>query len=105
MLEGGERLRLSLETREAFGIGREELGQHFQRDVTMQPGIARAVHLAHAARAERRDHFVGTESKAGRNRHVRAILSRHAPSRRTSPRRLATFTASVRLVTPSFSKR
>ena len=43
--------------------------EHFHRDRTIQPRIARAIDLAHAARAERRDDFVGTESRAAREWH------------------------------------
>ena len=39
--------------------------KHLDRDRAVQPGIGRLVYLAHAARAERREDFVGPESGAG----------------------------------------
>ena len=66
MVQRGEQLRLALETREAVRIGREEVGQDLQRDVAIEPRIARAIHLAHAARADERDDFVGAEARTGR---------------------------------------
>jgi hypothetical protein len=41
------------------------LREHFDRDVTAEAAVARAIHLAHAARAEGRENFVGTESGSG----------------------------------------
>ena len=43
-----------------FRITRERVRQDFDRDVALQPRIARAIHLAHAARAERRNDLVRT---------------------------------------------
>ena len=39
------------------------------RDVATQLRIARAIHLAHAARADRLDDFIRPEPRAGRDRH------------------------------------
>ena len=50
-------LRLPLESREAIGIVGERLGQDLDRDVALQLRIARAIDLAHAARAERARRF------------------------------------------------
>ena len=52
MIERGERLRFTLEARQAIGIGREQLGQHLDRDVAVETRVAGAIDLAHAARAE-----------------------------------------------------
>jgi hypothetical protein len=41
------RLCCALEPREAIRIGREEIGQDFDRDVAMELRIAGAIHLAH----------------------------------------------------------
>jgi hypothetical protein len=49
MIEGRERLRLALEPRETLWIGCEQIRQSFDRDVTIQSDIARAIHLAHPA--------------------------------------------------------
>ena len=45
-------LRLALEAGEALGVARERRGQRLDRDVAPEPRVARAVDLAHAARAE-----------------------------------------------------
>ena len=39
--------------------------QDLDRDLAPEPRVARAVHLAHAAGAERRDDLVGAEARAG----------------------------------------
>ena len=62
MVQRRERLRLAFETRQALGIGREESGSTLMRDLAVEPGIARTIHLAHPARAEGRDDVVGAES-------------------------------------------
>ena len=49
----GEHLRFAAEPREAIGIVGDGRQQHFDRDVAIQLRIARAIHLAHPARAER----------------------------------------------------
>jgi hypothetical protein len=61
-----------LVARDALGILRERRGQHLECDLAMEPRVARAIHLAHAARAERRDDFVGPELVAGGQRHAAA---------------------------------
>ena len=40
------------------------LGQYLDRDVATEPRVAGTIHLAHAARAERRDDLVGAEANA-----------------------------------------
>ena len=61
--EGGEQVRFAREPRQPVGITRERRRQHLQGDVAIQFGVARAVHLAHRARAERSHDFVGTDAK------------------------------------------
>ena len=55
-------MRLAFESREPLWIGREYLWQDFDRDVALQPRIAGAIHLAHAAGSERAGDFVWTEA-------------------------------------------
>ena len=56
------RLRLPLEPPQAIRSSADERRrQHLDRDVAFEPGIARPVDLAHAARAERREDLVGTD--------------------------------------------
>jgi len=45
-------LRLALESRHSFGVRDKRLGQGLDRHVAIQPGVARPVDLAHAARPE-----------------------------------------------------
>ena len=54
MVERREDLRFALEAREPIGIVANDVGQDLDRDVAFQLRVARAIHLAHAAGAERR---------------------------------------------------
>ena len=68
VVEGRQQLRLALEAGEPLGILREVGGQHLDGDVAAEPGVARSIHLAHAAGAERRDDLVGAEPSADHGR-------------------------------------
>ena len=52
MVEGGEHPRLALEAHDVFRIVSERARQDLDGDIASQPGIARAIHLAHAAYAK-----------------------------------------------------
>src|ERR1700730_14650155 len=52
MVERGQDLGFALEASHAFGVAGERFGEDLQRNIALQLGVARAVHLAHAARAE-----------------------------------------------------
>ena len=52
MIERGEHVRLACEQRQALRVVGEHVGEYLQRDVTIQLGIARAIHLPHATRAQ-----------------------------------------------------
>ena len=65
-LSGARGPRLLLEAAQALGIGREDGGQHLDRDVAPEPRVARAVDLAHPARAERDEDLVGAEARCRR---------------------------------------
>ena len=58
VVEGRQQLRLALEAREALGIGDERRGQDLDRDVAIELGVARTIHLAHSACPERAEDFV-----------------------------------------------
>ena len=58
MIERGQRLRFSRKTRQAIGVARERVRQDLQRDVAIEPGVSRAIHLAHAAGADGAGDFV-----------------------------------------------
>ncbi len=63
MIERREDLRLALEARQAIGIECERLGQDFQRDVAIEPAVARAIPLAHPARADEGSDFVRADAR------------------------------------------
>ena len=64
MIERGEDFGLALKPREAFAVSRYRFGQHLDRDVALELRIARAIHLTHAAHAERGDDFVRAKARA-----------------------------------------
>ena len=65
VVERRQRLRLTLEAGHPLFVLREALGQHLDRHLALQLGVARAIHLAHAAGAERSDDLVRAEGAAG----------------------------------------
>ena len=65
MIQRGQRLRLTLETREAVDVMREGLGEDLDRDVAIQLCIARAKDMAHTPFANRRGDVVDAEARAG----------------------------------------
>ena len=69
MRERGNGLGLAFETRERLTVVCETLGQDLDCHVTVQPGIPGAIHFAHATRAEGRQDLVGSETRAGGQRH------------------------------------
>jgi hypothetical protein len=61
-------VRFALEPRASFRVG-GGARQQFDRNQAVQSRVAGAVDLAHAARAQRSEDFVRTESSAGSKRH------------------------------------
>jgi hypothetical protein len=55
VIEGGERPRLAFESDEPMRIVCKPIGQQLERDIALQLRVARAIHLTHAAGAERTD--------------------------------------------------
>src|SRR5215472_4729583 len=64
MIERGEHLRLALEPRKTVGVGCERVRQNLESNLAIQLGITGAIDLAHAARADLGDDFVGAETCA-----------------------------------------
>jgi hypothetical protein len=64
MIQRGEDFGLSLKSGQSVSIPSEHWGQNFDGDVTLQLGVGRSIHLAHAAFANRRDDFVDAEPGA-----------------------------------------
>jgi hypothetical protein len=82
MVERRKRLRLALEARDPIAVRGERVREDLQGDVAAKRRVARAIHLAHAAFAERFTDFAGTNPGAGFEVHqVGAIIA--GASRRT----------------------
>ncbi len=69
MIQGGERLCLAREPRQAIVIAGKSLVQDLDRHIATQRGVAGAVDLAHAARPERGQDHVRTEAGTGGEGH------------------------------------
>ena len=69
MIQRRERLRLALEACEPPRIRGKELGENLQRDIALQPPVARAIHLAHSSRADGGQNSVRTEPGSGFDGH------------------------------------
>ena len=69
VVEARDRFRLALEAGAECGIGGEGLGQHLDRDLAAEPGIAGAPHFTHAAGPKGSDDFVGAEAGSGGEGH------------------------------------
>ena len=65
--------RFALESREPIGIGSEQVGQDFDRDVALERRIARAIDLAPAAGADDLCYMVWTEECPWSEGHRSAI--------------------------------
>src|SRR5205809_7520304 len=70
IVQRGNRARFVLEALPRFRIGCERACEHLDGDGAIEPGVTRAVDLAHAARAQRRDDFVRTKTGARVERHL-----------------------------------
>ena len=55
VVEGSEHPRLALDAGQPLGVPRELGRQDLDRDLATEPGVARTVDFAHAARSERRE--------------------------------------------------
>ena len=71
VVERGQQLRLALEAGEPVGVGGEGRWQELDRHVAAELRVGRAVHLAHAPRAEGGDDRVRPETLAGGQAHAR----------------------------------
>ena len=75
MRQRGEDFRLALEPGHAIRVGGQRVGQYLERHVAFEPGIAGAIHLAHAALPEHTEHVEGAEPRAGADTQIAAILT------------------------------
>src|SRR6185369_12587902 len=69
MVQRGENLGFSAETAMPVRIGRDQLRQNFERHVTIELRVTRAIHLTHTAGANRGQNFVRSEACTGREGH------------------------------------
>ncbi len=65
MIQRGEDFGFALKTREPIGISGERWRQDLDRDLTLQLGVGRPIHLPHPAFADLRGDFVDAEASAG----------------------------------------
>jgi hypothetical protein len=93
VVERGEHARLAREAGAALRVGGQVQRQDLQRDVAPQLRIARAIHLAHATRAERCEDAVGPElaidhRDAGRRHAGRRVFQERCRPRLVPEQRL-----------------
>jgi hypothetical protein len=62
MIQRGERLRFASEARHALRVVRKRLRQDLDRDIPIELRVARAIHLAHTAGADRAGDLVRADS-------------------------------------------
>jgi hypothetical protein len=65
VVECGKRSRFALQPAEKFGVTRDVLWEDLQRDIAIERRIARAIDLAHAARAYGSGHCIRPDARAG----------------------------------------
>ena len=65
VIERGRRAPFLLKPADPVGIAGERSREDLQRNLTPEPRVASAIHLAHAARADRRKNLVGSQTRAG----------------------------------------
>src|SRR5438045_511707 len=58
MVQRREELCFALKPRQPIHVLRKALGQDFERDLALQPRVARAIHLAHPAGAKRGESLI-----------------------------------------------
>ena len=68
MIQRRQDLGLTLKARQSVGISGERGRQNLDGDLTFQSRVGRAIHLAHAAFADRRGDFVDAEAGTGSQR-------------------------------------
>src|SRR5919201_1463403 len=79
MIERREKFRFALEAGQAVRIVRECFRQDLDRDLALQPRIARAIHLTHAAGAEGRKDLVRAEARPDGQGHWPALILAAVP--------------------------
>ena len=67
--------RFTIEAIAELWVRGERLGENLDRDDAIESRVARAIHLAHATRAEGGEDFVRAEASACGQGHVRSRLT------------------------------
>src|SRR5437868_4286645 len=75
----GGSARFLLEAPQAIRVGRQGRGQHFDRDVAIEPRVAGAVHLAHPAAPDEMRDRIRTEPRPACQRHRPPATSMNVP--------------------------
>ena len=65
MVQRGEHFRLALKPRQPIGVRRHRRRQRLDRDLTLQLGVGRPIHLPHPALADLGGDVVDAETRAG----------------------------------------
>ena len=65
MIQGGQRLRFTLQASQPIGVMGDRFGEDLDRNVAVELRVAGAKDLAHAAFTNRRNDFVDAEARAG----------------------------------------
>ncbi|HEV8336851.1 MAG TPA: hypothetical protein VGR67_10570 [Candidatus Polarisedimenticolia bacterium] len=71
----GQDLSFTAETGEPVGIPGKGLREHLDGHLPVEPGILGAIHLAHAARAERSEDFIRAQTCSRRESHADGIIN------------------------------
>ena len=82
MVQRGGGLRLLTEAAPRAVVRLEAVAADLECDVAPKPRVTGEVHLAHPAGAERRQNFVGTDDRTGRERQLTARSHDHAYPKR-----------------------
>src|SRR2546430_237050 len=80
MVQRGEKARLALESLQRSGILREVRRQRFDRHLTPEPAVVRAVDISHPARTERLHHFERANARSAGDVHVPSTIRRSGSS-------------------------
>ncbi len=72
MVQRPGRLGFLLEALQAIRVLRKRRRQHLDRDVALEPLVARPIDLAHPSGADRREDLIGTELRSGDECHFRS---------------------------------
>ena len=86
VIERGNRARLAVEARLGLRVADASGGQDLHGDVPVETRVPGAIDLAHAARADSRENFVGAEARARRQGHVARLYGRKPTWRFRWPR-------------------